>query len=211
MFLNLCLARYGLSDQSLLCIDAKPGTLKAGQADGLQPRTLEVFKSLGIADEILGEGCHMSEVAFWNPKEVTSGTNGVQSEITRTSLEPDVTVAARYKHEVTIHQGRIERILEENLRLYSERSVLRSHDFIDFQLDPEGNSDFPILVEVEEQKSDGSWQHKTFRTKHLVGADGAHSRVRQAMGLKLEGETTDHIVSTFACNSRSGPTPLTST
>ena len=59
LMLELLLARYGLSDESLLCIDAKPTTLKSGQADGLQPRTLETLKSLGLADEILCEGCQM--------------------------------------------------------------------------------------------------------------------------------------------------------
>jgi hypothetical protein len=34
---------------------------------------------------------------------------------------------------------------------------------------------------------------RTVRTKHLVGADGAHSLVRRSMGLKLEGETSDFI------------------
>ena len=199
LFLSLCLARYGLSDASLLCLDMKRGALKAGQADGLQPRTLEVLKSLGVVDEILNEGCHMSEVAFWNPKQADilneqgKGPNGVNCGIERTSLVPDVTVSARYEHEVTIHQGRIERILEENLRLYSERSVLRSHHFINFTMDKTGNTEYPILLEVEEEKQDGNRLRKSIRAKHLVGADGAHSKVRLAMDLKLEGETTDHI------------------
>lgn len=79
MMLTLLLARYGLGD-SLMCYDSKPGTLKAGQADGLQPRTLEVLKSLDIADEIINHGCHMSEVAFWNPKSsISPGQEGASS------------------------------------------------------------------------------------------------------------------------------------
>jgi len=62
LMLELLLARYGLSDESLLCVDSKPTTLKSGQADGLQPRTLETLKSLGLADEILTEGCQMWQV-----------------------------------------------------------------------------------------------------------------------------------------------------
>lgn len=64
LMLELLLARYGLSDESLLCIDAKSTTLKSGQADGLQPRTLETLKTLGLADEILSEGCQMWQVGF---------------------------------------------------------------------------------------------------------------------------------------------------
>lgn len=63
LMLELLLARYGLSDDSLLCIDGKSTTLKSGQADGLQPRTLETLKSLGLADEILSEGCQMWQVS----------------------------------------------------------------------------------------------------------------------------------------------------
>lgn len=64
LMLELLLARYGLSDESLLCIDSKPGTVKSGQADGLQPRTLETLKSLGLVDEILSEGCQMWQVSL---------------------------------------------------------------------------------------------------------------------------------------------------
>lgn len=66
LMLELLLARYGLSDESLLCVDSKPSTLKSGQADGLQPRTLETLKSLGLADEILTEGCQMWQVRDLN-------------------------------------------------------------------------------------------------------------------------------------------------
>lgn len=180
--LELLLARYGLNDESLLCIDAKPSTLKSGQADGLQPRTLEVLKSLGLADEILTEGCQMWEVAFWNPSADESKI------VERTSIVPDVAVPARYPHEVTIHQGRIERILETDLRRYSNRGVLRNSRLISVRLDEESDPEFPVLADIE---VDGT--PRTIRSKHLVGADGAHSTVRRCMGLTLEGETTDHI------------------
>lgn len=108
--------------------------------------------------------------------------------IERTSLVPDVAVPARYPHEVTIHQGRIERILETDLLRYSKRGVQRNTKLIGVKIDEEGNADFPVMAELE---TDG--HRRTVRTKYLVGADGAHSAVRRAMGLKLEGESLDHI------------------
>ncbi|KAI9037722.1 putative phenol monooxygenase [Aspergillus affinis] len=182
LILNVLLARYGLSDTSLLCIDAKPGTLVSGQADGLQPRTLEVLKSLGLADEILNDGCHMAEVAFWNPSE------NKDEVIKRTSIVPDVAVPARFKHEVTIHQGRIERILETDLLRYSRRGVQRNTKLLDMRIDENGDAEFPILAEIETEG-----QRRTIRSKYLVGADGAHSVVRRCMGLNLVGESMDHI------------------
>ncbi|KAJ5368077.1 uncharacterized protein N7496_007837 [Penicillium cataractarum] len=182
LMLELLLARYGLSDESLLCVDAKPTTLKSGQADGLQPRTLETLKSLGLADEILTEGCQMWQVAFWNP------SNDKDKIIERTSIVQDVAVPARFPHEVTIHQGRIERILETDLLRYSKRGVQRNTKLIDVKIDEEGDAEFPVVAEIETEG-----QRRTVRTKYLVGADGAHSVVRRSMGLKLRGESLDHI------------------
>lgn len=191
LFLEVLLARYGLTDSSLLCIDSKPTALKSGQADGLQPRTLEVLGSLGLVEEILTQGCQMWEVAFWNPKQasVSNGdTNGEIQGIERTSIVPDVAVAARFPHEVTIHQGRIERILEDDLKRYSARGVQRSSRLTKVLIDEAGDPDFPVLAEIESPSG-----VRTVRTKHLVGADGAHSLVRRSMGLKLQGETSDFI------------------
>lgn len=180
--LELLLARYGLDDDSLLCIDSKPTTLKSGQADGLQPRTLEVLKTLGLLDEILCEGCQMWEVAFWNPSD---DKNKV---IERTSIVPDVAVPARFPHEVTIHQGRIERILETDLLRYSKRGVQRNSKVVDVKIDESDDSEYPVVVEIETEG-----HCRTVRAKYLVGADGAHSVVRRCMDLKLDGESSDHI------------------
>jgi phenol 2-monooxygenase len=192
----------------MICFDSKPGTLKAGQADGLQPRTLEVFQSLNLAHEILTESCHMTEVAFWNPKShsadaPTNGSNGAKETeagsrgIERTSFVPDVVVDARFKHEITIHQGRIERILDENLRRYSKRGIVRSTDFEHFEIDAASDPEYPVKITLSSPtdgaNKDSNAASRTVRAKYLVGADGAHSRVRKSMGLKLEGETTDHI------------------
>ncbi|KAH7113457.1 putative phenol monooxygenase [Dactylonectria estremocensis] len=197
LFLTLLLARYGIQDYSLLCLDSKPGTLKAGQADGLQPRTLEILQSLGIAGEIISEGCHMEEVAFWNPIRPAHNTNGDDSQVTkgieRTSFTPDVNIPARFPFEVTIHQGRIERILQENLHLYAGKDIIRrSHRFLEYTID-DTNPEFPIMVKYEYDLTNGTTEQNTVRTKYLIGADGARSRVRKCMGLELEGETTDHI------------------
>jgi phenol 2-monooxygenase (NADPH) len=133
----------------------------------------------------------MWEVSFWNPKQALNSdgnTNGDVQGIERTSIVPDVAVAARFPHEVTIHQGRIERILEDDLRRYSARGVQRSSRLTKISIDEVGDPVFPVLAEIE-----GPSGVRTIRTKHLVGADGAHSLVRRSMDLKLKGETSDFI------------------
>jgi phenol 2-monooxygenase len=152
---------------------------------------LEVLKSLGLSEEILTEGCQMWEVAFWNPAEASENngtTNGTTQGIERTSIVRDVAVPARFQHEVTIHQGRIERIFEDDLRRYSARGVQRSSRITKVSIDEAGDPEFPVVAEIESPSG-----VRTVRTKHLVGADGAHSIVRRSMDLKLEGETSDFI------------------
>ena len=178
---QLLLARYGLSDDSLLCIDSKESTLKSGQADGVQPRTLEVFKTLGISDEIENEACQMWQFAFWNTSMDTSKT------IERKSVVPNVVPPARFRYEATLHQGRIERIMETDLLRYSKRGVQRDTKLLHVQIDEE-DPEFPVLAEIETRGV-----RSVIRTKHLVGADGAHSTVRKCMGLTLEGQSLDHI------------------
>jgi len=130
----------------------------------------------------------MWEVAFYNPASTKDANGATIQNIERTSIVRDVAVAARFQHEVTIHQGRIERILEDDLRRYSERGVQRSSRLSKVFLDEAGDPEFPVVAEIE-----GPSGMRTIRTKHLVGADGAHSLVRRSMDLKLQGETSDFI------------------
>lgn len=178
--LTLLLARYGLGDESLLCFDSKSSTLLSGQADGLQPRTLEVLKSLGVLDELDNDGCHMHQIAFWNP----TSDGGIE----RTSIVPDIAIRSRYPYEITIHQGRIERVLETDLNRYSKRGIMRSTTLLDVKIDEEGDPEFPVVATLKTEEGE-----KIVRTKYLVGADGAHSVVRRCVGLMLEGEASDHI------------------
>jgi 2-polyprenyl-6-methoxyphenol hydroxylase-like FAD-dependent oxidoreductase len=144
--------------------------VRCGRYVGCQPPV-----NAGIAN-------HLTQVAFWNP------SNDKEKIIERTSIIQDVAVPARFPHEVTIHQGRIERILETDLHRYSNRGVQRNTKLIDVKIDEAGDPEFPVIAEIE---SEG--RKRTVRTKYLVGADGARSVVRRSMGLKLEGESLDHI------------------
>ena len=186
LMLTLLLSRYGLSDSQVLCIDSKSGTLRSGQADGLQPRTLEVLKSLGLAEEIVTQGCQMWEVAFWNP---SADGNGIE----RTAYVPDVAVPARYPHEITIHQGRIERILADDLARYSRRGVQFATKLKKLTMLEGQDTRYPVELEVEVLGEDGTSQTKKIRAKHVCGTDGAHSVVRREIGLPLVGESKDYI------------------
>jgi len=55
-------ARQGLT---VFLLDKKEGPLDRGHADGLEPRTLEIMDSLGIADEIWKKANKTVEICTW--------------------------------------------------------------------------------------------------------------------------------------------------
>lgn len=48
-------------------LERRPGPLEIGQADGVQCRTVEIYESFGISEELLRDAYHVLEVAFWAP------------------------------------------------------------------------------------------------------------------------------------------------
>lgn len=58
----LWLAQLGID---FIILDKRTGPMEIGQADGVQCRTVEVFESFNIADELLRDAYHVKEVAFW--------------------------------------------------------------------------------------------------------------------------------------------------
>ncbi|PWW79662.1 hypothetical protein C7212DRAFT_291582, partial [Tuber magnatum] len=181
---SVLLTRHGIT--SLLTVDEKQSQIEVGQADGLQPRTLEVLQSLDLAHEVLSQGCQFHEVGFWNPGPGNKG-------IVRTNRVPNISVPARFPHEITIHQGRIERILNEDLEKNGGK-VQRGWRVIGFEIDaPVEEGGFPVVVRMVRTGEEGDGEERLVRCKYLFGADGARSVVRQGMGLQLEGDHTDHV------------------
>ena len=46
-------------------IDDRPDKTSTGRADGLQPKTIETFKQLGVADSLLKMGVRIYDICFW--------------------------------------------------------------------------------------------------------------------------------------------------
>lgn len=57
----LWMARCGIKTR---VIDRREEHVRAGHADGIQCRTLEILESFDIVNQIWKESCHMAEVRF---------------------------------------------------------------------------------------------------------------------------------------------------
>ncbi|KAH9817225.1 FAD binding domain-containing protein [Melampsora americana] len=104
-----CLTKYGINN--IRIIDKRSTKIYTGQADGLNPRSLEIFQALGVGSEILREINEFGEVCYWEPNE-----NGV---LKRTSRSPATLPGLSKFRSSCLHQGRIERHLIDKISKWS--------------------------------------------------------------------------------------------
>ncbi|KAG8883883.1 hypothetical protein FRB97_005721 [Tulasnella sp. 331] len=147
----MCANALAMAGVNVRIIDKRPNAVAAGQADGIQPRTIEVLQSYGLADRLLREGNQMHMAAFYNP----SSSGGIE----RTGRAPDVTAAtARFPFEVTLHQGAIENIFKDSMKAYGcqvDRPLqpveLQISEDVKELLDPDA---YPIKVTIYQANSE---------------------------------------------------------
>ncbi|KAH8110730.1 FAD binding domain-containing protein [Phellopilus nigrolimitatus] len=172
-------------------VDKRPKKVAAGQADGIQPRTIEVFQSYGLADRLLREGNQMQMAAFYNP----APSGGIM----RDGRAPDVTApTARWPFELTLHQGAIEAILLDSMRSYGleiDRPLQPTEIVLDDSEEALASADsYPVKVTLQHVDPKPTQQEtEVVNAKYVIGADGAHSWVRKQLGFTMDGEQTEYV------------------
>lgn len=104
-------------------LDKRGTKVFAGQADGLQCRTLEIFDSFGFADRVWKESNHMLEFAMWNPAAQSNGSG--KTVLRRSDRVPDTPVGLSRFTEVVLTQGRIERFFLDHIASHGGPQVER--------------------------------------------------------------------------------------
>ncbi|KAI9464680.1 FAD binding domain-containing protein [Boletus coccyginus] len=182
-------------------IDKRQGSplkVAAGQADGIQPRTIEVLQSYGLAERLIREGNQMHMCTGHGGFKVIYNP-GCDGGIECTERVPCViTPTARYPFQITLHQGAIEDIFIDSMRGHGVE-VERPSRPIDIEISEDIDElssplSYPVKVTVERLDAiDEESKTEIIHAKFVVGADGAHSWVRNALGIKMEGEQTDYV------------------
>ncbi|MES2256777.1 MAG: FAD-dependent monooxygenase [Pseudomonadota bacterium] len=155
-------------------IEAAPGPLLASKAKGLQPRTLEIFEDLGLIDPIQEDG---GEFPRWRSYD---GSKLLWEKAIWELLgrgKPVTTPARPYPATWMIPQWRTEDIL---------RNALLDHGIevefgTEFLWSEEGTDRVTATVRI-------GGREETIECQYLVGADGAKSAVRKALGIAYSGE-----------------------
>ena len=142
-------------------IDQSAGPSTTSKAIAIQPRTLEIFRRMGIVDEVLARGFMVGAANFYS-----NGRTLARIEFGE--------LDSPYGFIVDLPQNETEEVLLEHL---ARRGVEVERDtrMLRFEQNDEG-----VLVHVVRPAG-----NETIRCSYLVGCDGAYSTVRHSLDLKL--------------------------
>jgi phenol 2-monooxygenase len=114
---GICAATW-LAKCGIRCkiIDSRSGPLVTGQADGVQCRTVEIFESFGVAEELLRDSYHVLEVCFWSCAEE-------DGPIIRTRHAADTPPGLSHQPHVILNQARVHGILTDAMRRFNNQEV----------------------------------------------------------------------------------------
>jgi 2-polyprenyl-6-methoxyphenol hydroxylase-like FAD-dependent oxidoreductase len=156
--------RHGLT---VRVVDRKSGRSTFSKALVTHARTMEVFQTMGIADQVVAEGARFAAL---------NTHAGRRRRHVRVDLLDQPWGDTAYPFWLSVPQYATERILEEHLVALGGGVDWRlSLDSLDERLDH---------VEARLLHEDGRFE--TVRSRWLIGCDGGRSRVRDAIGLRLD-------------------------
>jgi 2-polyprenyl-6-methoxyphenol hydroxylase-like FAD-dependent oxidoreductase len=161
------LARSGVDFR---IVDAKPGPVAQSRAALIHVRTLELLDRLGLAGRAVERGVKTTRVEIYE-----RGRCSAQVPLVGQGAEGHTP----FPYALTLEQDRTEQLLIEGLGAHG-RGVEWETRFVSLAQDEDGTC---AVV----RRPDGV--HETISARWLVGADGASSSVRHALGLGFSGRT----------------------
>ena len=175
LLLSTCLARWGYKIKH---IDNRPEPTKTGRADGIQPRSLDLLRNMGLKPAIMAhEPAKVYEVAFWDPSSTESGIHRTGTWASCPSF-----IDARYPFTTLLHQGLIERVFISDLEKNGV-NVQRPWTIKGFKTDGNADPEFPVEVDLEHVDGKGK---ETVRARYLFSGEGARSFVRDQLKIGIK-------------------------
>ncbi|MCM3500824.1 FAD-dependent monooxygenase [Microbacterium sp. P26] len=160
-------------------IEKRGGRLPLGQADGIQPRSVETFQAFGFADRITAEAYNIGWMNFWAPNPEAP------DEIVRTTRTEDYGFKISEFPHLIVNQARV-------LDYFAEAAAdgparIRPDYGVEFLGLTVGEGEYPVEVRVRTAEGE-----RTIHAKYVAGCDGARSGVRQAIGRIHVGAAARH-------------------
>jgi 2-polyprenyl-6-methoxyphenol hydroxylase-like FAD-dependent oxidoreductase len=170
LVLALWLARLGVRPR-IIDKSAEPGT--TSRALGVQARTLELYRQIGLADEVIKAGRAVMAANLW-----VTGKHAARADFGAmgAGISP-------FPYAVIYPQDEHERMLVKHL---SEMGIE-----VERRTELVGLEDGGLRMFARIEHADGS--EETCETRYVAGCDGAHSPVREAMGIGFAGAAYQHL------------------
>ena len=165
-------------------IEQKSGRLLLGQADGVACRTMEMFEAFGFVERLMKEAYWVNEVSFWKPNETQ------RDHIVRNGRVQDVEDGLSEFPHVILNQARVHDFYLDVMRNGpAQIEPLYSRRLLDLKIALE--DDHRVTVRIERVDEAHKGEIETVRARFVVGTDGARSKVREALGYVLEGDSAN--------------------
>ncbi|CAI6341361.1 unnamed protein product [Periconia digitata] len=182
IFAGTWLARYNIP---FTILESRSGPMEIGQADGVQCRTVEIYESFGLSEELLREAYHILEVCFWG--------EGSGEGIERKSRAIDTERGLSHMPHVILNQAKMNALMLGEMKRLSagEEKVEYGWTIKNVTVDEEKVDDpeaYCCKVTAEKDGKQEEWE-----AKYVLGCDGAHSTVRRSLGYSMVGDTTDTV------------------
>ena len=166
-------------------IDKRAGRLEVGQADGIQARSVETFQAFGFAGRIVEEAYRITEMCFWKPDPATP------DRIVRTARTLDDEHGISEFPHLLVNQARVLDYFAEWAR-NSPTRLTPDYGWEFTGLELPGDPSDPVLVDLVRTDGPDAGTTRRIRARYVVGGDGARSKVRESIGLTLEGQSANH-------------------
>lgn len=189
MLLAAQLSQY--PEVSTRIIERRDGRLEIGQADGLQPRSIETFQAFGFAAQLLQEAYRITEMWYWRPDP----HNRRHIQRTEKSLDsagvPGSTLS-EFPH-VICNQARV----QDHFAQCAANGPARitpdyGWELVELTVDEQADPEHPVHARLRRTAGDDAGAERTVRARCAVGCDGARSTVRRAIGGTLRGDSRNH-------------------
>ncbi|MDK2768110.1 MAG: FAD-dependent monooxygenase [Sphingomonas sp.] len=165
--LALGLARNGVES---VVLERKTALDPHSRATVILPRTIEILDQLGVADRFLEEGNRVPHIRLRNAPDGQQLTHFDFTDLTGETAHP---------YAIALAQDRTERILLDAVQATGLVDVRFGVEVASLSIGDDG-------IDVTAHQAGA---HTSLAADFIVGADGAHSIVRHAMGIDLAGKT----------------------
>lgn len=166
-------------------IERRDGRLVLGQADGIQPRSVETFQAFGFAERIVAEAYNIAYMNFWSPDPKNPDT------IIRTARTEDYALKISEFPHLIVNQARVLDYFAE-AAAHGPGRITPDYGIEFLSLTVHDDGEYPVEVRVRYTAGERTGQERTIRAKYVAGCDGARSGVREAIGRKHVGGISAH-------------------